>query len=59
MLLVYMAAWMGGEFEGEWIHEYVWLDPFCCSPETITTLLLGSTPIQKKLFKKKKRKNER
>ena len=21
-----MAAWMGGEFEGEWIH--VWLSPF-------------------------------
>ena len=21
----YVAAWMGGEFEGEWIHEYAWL----------------------------------
>ena len=21
----YMAAWMGGEFEEEWIHEYAWL----------------------------------
>ena len=21
----YVAAWMGGEFGGEWIHEYVWL----------------------------------
>ena len=21
----YMAAWMGGEFGGEWIHAYVWL----------------------------------
>ena len=20
-----VAAWMGGEFGGEWIHEYVWL----------------------------------
>ena len=24
----YMAAWMGGEFGGEWIHIYVWLSPF-------------------------------
>ena len=24
----YMAAWMGGEFGGEWIHVYVWLSPF-------------------------------
>ena len=21
----YVAAWMGGEFEGEWIHVYAWL----------------------------------
>ena len=21
----YMAVWMGGELEGEWIHVYVWL----------------------------------
>ena len=21
----YVAAWMGGESEGEWIHAYVWL----------------------------------
>ena len=24
----YVAAWMGGEFQGEWIHAYVWLSPF-------------------------------
>ena len=24
----YTAAWKGGEFEGEWIHVYVWLSPF-------------------------------
>ena len=24
----YVAAWMGGEFEGEWIHVYTWLSPF-------------------------------
>ena len=24
----YVAAWMGGGFGGEWIHVYVWLNPF-------------------------------
>ena len=24
----YVAALMGGEFGGEWIHVYVWLSPF-------------------------------
>ena len=24
----YEAAWMGGEFGGEWIHVYVWLSHF-------------------------------
>ena len=24
----YVAAWIGGEFEGEWTHIYVWLSPF-------------------------------
>ena len=24
----YVAAWIGGEFEEEWIHVYVWLSPF-------------------------------
>ena len=24
----YVAAWMGAEFGGEWIHVYVWLSPF-------------------------------
>ena len=24
----YVAAWMEGEFGGEWIHVYVWLSPF-------------------------------
>ena len=24
----YVAAWMGGEFGGEWIHVNVWLSPF-------------------------------
>ena len=24
----YVAAWIGGEFGGGWIHVYVWLPPF-------------------------------
>ena len=24
----YVAAWMGGEFGGKWIHICVWLSPF-------------------------------
>ena len=24
----YVAAWMGGEFRGEWIFVYVWPSPF-------------------------------
>ena len=24
----HVAAWMGGEFGGEWMHAYVWLSPF-------------------------------
>ena len=24
----YVAAWMPEEFEGKWIHEYVWLSSF-------------------------------
>jgi len=24
----YVAAWMGREFGGQWIHVYVWLSPF-------------------------------
>ena len=43
----YVAAWIGGEFGGEWIHVYVWLRPFCYSPETITTLFANQLyPIQ-------------
>ena len=24
----YLAAWMGGEVGGEWIHVYIWMSPF-------------------------------
>ena len=42
----YVAAWMGGEFGGEWIHVYI-----CLGPLTIHLklsqhcLLIGYTPI--------------
>ena len=49
----YVPAWMGGGFGGEWIHVYVWLSSFTISPETITTLLIGYTPIQNKKIKVK------
>ena len=44
----YVAAWMGGELGGEWMHVYMWLSPFSCPPETeaIATLLISYTPIQ-------------
>jgi len=42
---------MGGEFGGEWIHVCVYMaDSLPCSPETITTLLIGYTPIQNNFF---------
>ena len=34
----YVAAWMRGEFGGEWIHIYLWMRPFAVHL-TITTLL--------------------
>ena len=37
------AAWMGGEFGGEWIDTYA--ESIGCPPETITTLLIGYTPV--------------
>ena len=44
---------MGGDFGGEWIHVYV-AESLPCSPETVTTLLIGCTPIYSKKLKKKK-----
>ena len=40
----YVAAWMGGESGGEWIHVYVWLSPFAVHLK-LTTLLTNYTPI--------------
>ena len=33
----YMAAWMGGEFVGEWIRVSCMAESLCCLAETITT----------------------
>ena len=45
----YLAAWMGGEFGGEWIHSpYIhtcMAELLCYVPETITTLLISYIPI--------------
>ena len=29
----YVAAWVGGDSGGEWIHAYVWLSPFAVHPK--------------------------
>ena len=39
-----VAAWMGGEFRGEWIHAYVWLSPLAVHLK-LTTLLISYTSI--------------
>ena len=45
------AAWLGGEFGGEW-HMCMYGEPPHCSPETITRLLISYTPGQiKRLIK--------
>ena len=42
----YVAAWMGGDFGGEWIHVYMYgSESLCCSPETITTKLIAYIPM--------------
>ena len=46
----HVAAWVGGEFGGEWLLA----KSLCCPPETITILSIGYTPIQNKKLKKKK-----
>ena len=39
----HVAAWMGGEFGGGWIHVSM-AESLCCPPETIT-LLISYSPI--------------
>ena len=50
--LCYVAAWMGVGLGR--IHAYIHMaESLCCSPETITALLISYTPIQNKKFFKK------
>ena len=44
----YGADWVGGEFGGEWIHVYIWLNLFP-PPKTTTTLLISYTTTTKSL----------
>ena len=45
----YVPAWMGGQFREEWIHITIcMIKSLSCALETVTTLLIGCTPIQKK-----------
>ena len=47
----YVAAWMGGEFGGEWIHVYGWLNPFPVLLKLSQHCwLISYTPIQNKRF---------
>jgi len=46
----HVAAWIGGEL-GENAHIYSMAESLHRSPETITTLLIGYTPIQNKKLK--------
>ena len=39
----YVAAWIGGEFEGEWIHVHLCLESLCCSPKTIYNVVFVFT----------------
>ena len=48
-----VAAWMGEEFGGEWIHVCVWPSPFAVHLKlSVTTLLISYTRLQNKSFKK-------
>ena len=44
----------GGEFRGEWVHIYTWLSPYPVHLKLSKhCLLIGYTPIENKMFKKK------
>ena len=49
----YVAAWMAGEFGREWIHVYVWVNPFAVHLKVSQhCLLIGYISIQNKKLKK-------
>ena len=42
----YVAAWVGGEFGGEWMHVYVWLSPLAVRLKLPQhRLLISYTPV--------------
>ena len=42
----YVAAWMGRDFGGEWIHGYARLSPFALHPKLSQHCLWAIPPIQ-------------
>ena len=50
----HVAAWMGGEFGGRMDTCTCKAESLPCSPETVTTLLIGYITTQNKKFKKRK-----
>ena len=52
----YVAAWMGREFGGEWIHVCIWLRLFTIHLKPLTTLLISYIPTQNKKFKTNNKK---
>ena len=48
----YVAAWMGGEFGGEWIHVYAWLNPLTAHLSQYC-LFISYTSNHNKDFKKR------
>ena len=54
----YAAAWMGGEFGGEWRHVYIWLGHSTVHLKLSQhCLLISYTPIQNKKFFLKRKKH--
>ena len=48
----YVAAWMTGEFGGEWIHVCVAESLFCAHGTIPALFVIDYTPIQNKFLKK-------
>ena len=44
--VMWQSGWEEMLGENGYMYIYVWLNPFPCSPETITTLLINCTPIE-------------
>ena len=52
----YVAAWIGGEFGGEWIHVYVQLSVFTFALKRLQNcLLISHSPVQNENSKRQSR----